>query len=72
MESMTCSPTLLSSNCQLLKVVGGIQLTFRYQFNPQMSNPEVIINILLKSLVATVHGPDFNLCLSLLRDPAVS
>ncbi|ORX40157.1 armadillo-type protein [Kockovaella imperatae] len=41
-----------------------------YQFNPQMSNPEVIINILLKSLSATVHGPDFNLCLSLLREPA--
>ncbi|KAK1925372.1 armadillo-type protein [Papiliotrema laurentii] len=41
-----------------------------YQFNPQLSNPDVIINILLKSLAATVHGPDFNLCLSLLREPA--
>jgi hypothetical protein len=37
-----------------------------------MSNPDVIINILLKSLSSTVHGPDFNLCLSLLREPSVS
>ena len=44
----------------------------RYQFNPQMSNPDVIINILLKSLSSTVQGPDFNLCLSLLREPSVS
>lgn len=42
-----------------------------YQFNPQLSNPDVIISILLKSLSATVHGPDFNLCLSLLREPSV-
>lgn len=43
----------------------------RYQFNPSLSNPEVIINILIKSLSATVHGPDFNLCLSILREPNV-
>lgn len=47
------------------------ELTSRYQFNPQMSNPDSIINILLKSLSATIHGPDFNLCLSLLREPSV-
>ena len=47
------------------------ELTRRYQFNPQMSNPDSIINILLKSLSATIHGPDFNLCLSLLREPTV-
>lgn len=41
-----------------------------YQFNPQLSNPDVIINILTKALVATVHGPDFNVCLALLREPA--
>ncbi|WWD18418.1 eukaryotic translation initiation factor 3 subunit K [Kwoniella shandongensis] len=40
-----------------------------YQFNPQHSNPDVIINILLKSLAATVHGPDFNLSLGVLREP---
>jgi translation initiation factor 3 subunit K len=44
----------------------------RYQFNPHLSNPEIIVNILLKSLSATVQGPDFNLCLSMLREPAVS
>lgn len=41
-----------------------------YQFNPQLSNPDVIINILIKALAATVHGPDFGLCLALLREPA--
>lgn len=41
-----------------------------YQFNPQMSNPEVIVNILIKALSGTVHGPDFNLCMSLLREPS--
>ncbi|GFZ45285.1 Eukaryotic translation initiation factor 3 subunit K [Saitozyma sp. JCM 24511] len=41
-----------------------------YQFNPQLSNPEAIINILLKALSATVHGPDFNLCLAVLREPS--
>ena len=40
-----------------------------YQFNPQLSNPEIIINILTQALSSTVHGPDFNLCLSLLREP---
>jgi translation initiation factor 3 subunit K len=43
----------------------------RYQFNPQLSNPEIIINILTQALSSTVHGPDFNLCLSLLREPSV-
>lgn len=46
------------------------QLTRSYQFNPQLSNPDVILNILIKSLSSTVHGPDFNLCLSLLREPS--
>jgi translation initiation factor 3 subunit K len=41
-----------------------------YQFNPQLSNPDVILNLLIKALSATVHGPDFNLCLALLREPA--
>ncbi|EIW73678.1 eukaryotic translation initiation factor 3 subunit K [Tremella mesenterica] len=41
-----------------------------YQFNPQLSNPDVIINILLKSLSASVNGSDFNLSMSLLREPA--
>ncbi|BEI86398.1 hypothetical protein CcaverHIS002_0606850 [Cutaneotrichosporon cavernicola] len=37
---------------------------------PQLSNPDVILNILIKALSATVHGPDFNVCLALLREPA--
>ncbi|TYJ58881.1 eukaryotic translation initiation factor 3 subunit K [Cryptococcus floricola] len=41
-----------------------------YQFNPQHSNPDVIINILIKALSATVAGPDFNLCLQMLREPS--
>jgi hypothetical protein len=36
-----------------------------------MSNPEIIVNILTQALSSTVHGPDFNLCLSLLREPSV-
>ncbi|WWC88611.1 uncharacterized protein L201_003524 [Kwoniella dendrophila CBS 6074] len=40
-----------------------------YQFNPQHSNPDIIVHILIKSLSSTVHGPDFNLCLGLLREP---
>ena len=44
----------------------------RYQFNPHMSNPEIIVHVLIEALSGTVHGPDFNLCLSVLRDPVVS
>jgi hypothetical protein len=47
------------------------ELMERYQFNPQLSNPEIIVNILTQALSSTVHGPDFNLCLSLLREPSV-
>jgi translation initiation factor 3 subunit K len=35
-----------------------------------MSNPDIITHILLKALSHTVHGPDFTLCLHLLREPA--
>ncbi|WRT67722.1 eukaryotic translation initiation factor 3 subunit K [Kwoniella shivajii] len=41
-----------------------------YQFNPQHSNPDIIIHILIKNLSATVHGPDYNLSLGLLREPS--
>ncbi|OCF33429.1 eukaryotic translation initiation factor 3 subunit K [Kwoniella heveanensis CBS 569] len=41
-----------------------------YQFNPQHSNPDIIVHILIKALSATVHGPDFNLCLGLLKEPS--
>ncbi|KAG8219952.1 ARM repeat-containing protein [Butyriboletus roseoflavus] len=38
-----------------------------YQFNPDLYNPDVVINILLKALTAEPF-PDFNLCISLLDD----
>ncbi|WVW84738.1 eukaryotic translation initiation factor 3 subunit K [Kwoniella bestiolae CBS 10118] len=41
-----------------------------YQFNPQHSNPDIIVHILVKALSATVHGPDFGLSLGLLREPS--
>ncbi|TFK30608.1 ARM repeat-containing protein [Coprinopsis marcescibilis] len=38
-----------------------------YQFNPDLYNPDVVINILVKALTAT-PAPDFNLCISLLDE----
>ncbi|KAG5644729.1 hypothetical protein DXG03_007858 [Asterophora parasitica] len=38
-----------------------------YQFNPELYNPDVVINILLKALTACPL-PDFNLCISLLDE----
>ncbi|KAF9240947.1 ARM repeat-containing protein [Melanogaster broomeanus] len=38
-----------------------------YQFNPDLFNPDVVVNILLKALTAEPF-PDFNLCISLLDD----
>lgn len=42
----------------------------RYQFNPSLYNPDVVINVLIKSLTA-VPFPDFNLCISLLGERPV-
>lgn len=39
----------------------------RYQFNPDLYNPDVVINILIKALAA-LPFPDFNLCISLLDE----
>jgi translation initiation factor 3 subunit K len=39
----------------------------RYQFNPDLYNPDVVINILIKALTASPF-PDFNLCISLLDE----
>ncbi len=41
--------------------------SFRYQFNPDLYNPDVVVNILVKAL-ASVPFPDFNLSLALLDD----
>ncbi|KAF5336889.1 hypothetical protein D9611_003337 [Ephemerocybe angulata] len=38
-----------------------------YQFNPDLYNPDVVINILIKALAASPL-PDFNLCISLLDE----
>ncbi|KAH9486762.1 Eukaryotic translation initiation factor 3 subunit K [Psilocybe cubensis] len=38
-----------------------------YQFNPELYNPDVVINILIKALTASPL-PDFNLCISLLDE----
>ncbi|KAJ7666413.1 armadillo-type protein [Mycena rosella] len=42
-----------------------------YQFNPDLYNPDVVINILIKALTASPL-PDFNLCISLLDERPIS
>jgi len=42
-----------------------------YQFNPDLYNPDVVVNILLKALTAAPF-PDFNLCISLIDDRPVN
>ena len=39
----------------------------RYQFNPDLYNPDVVINILIKALTSAPF-PDFSLCISLLDE----
>ncbi|KLO16985.1 ARM repeat-containing protein [Schizopora paradoxa] len=38
-----------------------------YQFNPQLYNPDVVVNVLVKALTA-IPFPDFNLCFALLGE----
>ncbi|KAL5535352.1 hypothetical protein ACEPAF_3446 [Sanghuangporus sanghuang] len=42
-----------------------------YQFNPALYNPDVVINVLIKSLTA-VPFPDFNLCIALLGERPIA
>ncbi|KAJ3561964.1 hypothetical protein NP233_g9873 [Leucocoprinus birnbaumii] len=42
-----------------------------YQFNPELYNPDVVINILIKALTAS-PSPDFNLCVSLLDERPIN
>lgn len=42
-----------------------------YQFNPDLYNPDVVINILLKALTASPL-PDFNLCIALLDERPIN
>lgn len=46
-------------------------MTFSYQFNPALYNPDVTINVLIKSLTV-VPLPDFNLCIALLGERPVA
>jgi len=42
-----------------------------YQFNPDLYNPDVVINILIKALTSAPF-PDFNLCISLLDERPIN
>ncbi|KAF5312474.1 hypothetical protein D9619_003022 [Psilocybe cf. subviscida] len=42
-----------------------------YQFNPDLYNPDVVINILIKALTSSPL-PDFNLCISLLDERPIN
>ncbi|KAJ7225801.1 armadillo-type protein [Mycena pura] len=42
-----------------------------YQFNPDLYNPDIVINILTKALTASPL-PDFNLCISLLDERPIN
>lgn len=44
---------------------------FRYQFNPDLYNADVVINILIKALTSSPF-PDFNLCIALLDERPVN
>ena len=70
-RNTTVSQTWPSSNCAspivVHRFIPANQRTFRYQFNPDLYNPDVVINILIKSLTA-LPFPDFNLCISLLDE----
>ena len=59
-------PDLLLGSSTIL-----ILLSNRYQFNPDLYNPDVVINILIKSLTASPL-PDFNLCIALLEERSAS
>ncbi|KAG6330254.1 hypothetical protein ID866_8837 [Astraeus odoratus] len=51
--------------------LANIAILKLYQFNPDLYNADVVVNILLKALTAEPF-PDFNLCISLLDDRPVN
>ena len=72
---MTALPILLSSNCTRPNIQANEYfidraITCSYQFNPELYNPDVVINILVKALTAA-PPPDFNLCVALLGERQV-
>jgi translation initiation factor 3 subunit K len=58
----------LSAHSPFVFLLGLTFVLFsRYQFNPDLYNPDVVVNILIKALTASPF-PDFNLCISLLDE----
>lgn len=71
---MTALLTLPFSNCACSDESNsekGLIVLHRYQFNPELYNPDVVINILIKALTAA-PSPDFNLCVSLLDERPIN
>lgn len=71
---MTAWPTSQYWNCGIwILCILLIRLIIldRYQFNPELYNPDVVINILIKALIACPL-PDFNLCISLLDERPIN
>lgn len=60
-----------SCNASYLEKSHLIYLFFRYQFNPELYNPDIVINVLVKALTACPL-PDFNLCVSLLDEKPIN
>jgi len=58
-------------NTEDYDLMANLAILKLYQFNPHLVNEQVINNILVKSLTA-IPNPDFNLCLYLLHENAVS
>jgi len=72
-RSTTVLRTLQFSNCDSRSFPSctSTDRKFSYQFNPDIYNPDVVINILLKALTSTAM-PDFNLCVSLLDERPIT
>ena len=73
---MTVSLTSPSSSCThpvppAPSLYAHFSAPSSYQFNPDLYNPDVVINILIKALTSSPF-PDFNLCLSLLDERPVN
>jgi len=49
------------------RLIRGQLSVCRYQFNPTLYNPDVVIHILIKALTSSPF-PDFHLCVSLLDE----
>ncbi|KAL1916324.1 uncharacterized protein VTP21DRAFT_5941 [Calcarisporiella thermophila] len=63
----------LTTQCQNEEydLMANLAILKLYQFNPHLTNDQVVINILVKALTV-IPEPDFNLCLFLLNETVVS